>query len=154
MGVKMTKFKFLFVIFLLLLSITGTSYAFRIGMYVYKFNGNETQSYFQALADKNFDFAVTNFELYNHHINPSAPSDTFTHFASSNPSKAFLDNANNAGIKLFISCPSMGFGKKDTANGWNKTNWFNAQHAHDSIIYYNSHSALLGWQIVDEPCSQ
>ena len=132
---------------------------FLIGVYSYSLDGGSSDyhagiqtnignsvEFISLFKEYNFNTIQVEFQLMPYY-NPN-----FYIFASSSPSKAFLDRADSLGMRVILSCPDLYINKRDTTyyhdslySQYNHTNSING------LNYYANHPALIGFSVCDEP---
>ena len=105
--------------------------------------GNSTEFY-QLFKEYGFNTIQIEWQLM--------PNFKNMHYASSNPSKTFLDRADSLGMKIILNCP-------DIFVYWNDTMYYhdslystyNATNSLNALNYYGNHPAVVGISVTDEP---
>ena len=75
-------------------------------------------------------------------------------YASSNPSKAFMDSANKYNLKILLTTPDNSVLILKEQTGWTLLNPYDSIISWQGLEYWGNHPALLGIHIYDEPYSQ
>ena len=134
---------------LLALSSIGTTQAqqehFFIGYWNYTQQGSNSVN----------EFALHCKQMKEHHINHVIPFyylvvPNFI-YASSNPSKAFLDSAYNYGINVLLNTPENSVRIRYVDNVLTWMNPYDYTKSMSGLAYYGNHPAVKGFIIQDEP---
>lgn len=140
--------KKLFVIIFLLLPVCSICQLnhFLIGIWSYDYDnntwpipegteraiGNDIE-FLRQLKEQNFNCVNIESQLF-------SPS---MQYASSTPSKSFLDNASSLNVSVILKCPDIFVEKQNPS--------YNSVNCNEGLTYYGNHPSILGFTIIDEP---
>jgi len=127
---------------------------FMIGWYDYSTistSDNTMAKQFKDMQTHNINCAiVVDWRLIRLTTNSWADPQNFQ-WASSNPSKAFLDSAYKYGIKVILSTPENSVIRVKPPSGAWYIHSSNSIERQQGLAYWGNHPALLGFHIMDEP---
>ena len=139
--------------------LKGQTDRFMIGLWSYSYDGassnyhagiqtniGNSAEFISLFKEYNFNTIQVEFQLM-----PSYLPNNYI-YASTSPSKAFLDRADSLGIKIILSCPDLYINKKDTMyNHDSLYSQYNHTNSINGLNYYANHPALIGFSVCDEP---